>query len=49
MSSGRYDAIIVGAGIVGAACADECARQGMSVLVLDRDLVFHSDEIYNIR
>ena len=31
--------IIVGAGIVGAACADECARQGMSVLVVDRDVV----------
>ena len=39
MSSGNYDAIIVGAGIVGAACANECARQGMSVLVLDRDVV----------
>jgi D-hydroxyproline dehydrogenase subunit beta len=39
VSSGSYDAIIVGAGIVGAACADECARQGMSVLVLDRDVV----------
>lgn len=39
MSSGNYDAIIVGAGIVGAACADQCARQGMSVLVVDRDVV----------
>ena len=39
MSSGNYDAIIVGAGIVGAACADGCARQGMSVLVVDRDVV----------
>ena len=39
LSSGNYDAIVIGAGIVGAACADECARQGMSVLVLDRDVV----------
>src|SRR5215471_21521974 len=31
-----FDLIIVGAGIVGAACAAECARAGMKVLVLDR-------------
>ena len=31
-----FDLIIVGAGIVGAACAAECARAGMRVLVLDR-------------
>ena len=31
-----FDIIIVGAGIVGAACAAECARAGMKVLVLDR-------------
>jgi len=31
-----YDLIIVGAGIVGAACAMECARGGLKVLVLDR-------------
>ncbi len=30
---------MVGAGIVGAACADELARAGMSVLVLDADFV----------
>jgi glycine/D-amino acid oxidase-like deaminating enzyme len=30
------DVIIVGAGIVGAACAWECARAGLEVLVLDR-------------
>ena len=30
------DLIIVGAGIVGAACAMECARAGLKVLVLDR-------------
>jgi glycine/D-amino acid oxidase-like deaminating enzyme len=31
-----FDIIIVGAGIVGAACAAECARAGQKVLVLDR-------------
>jgi D-hydroxyproline dehydrogenase subunit beta len=31
-----YDIVIVGAGIVGAACASECARAGLKVLVLDR-------------
>ncbi len=34
--SRAYDLIIVGAGIVGAACAAECAQAGLSVLVLDR-------------
>ena len=34
--SDPFDIIIVGAGIVGAACARECARGGMRVLVLDR-------------
>lgn len=32
----NYDVIIVGAGIVGAACAAECVRGGLKVLVLDR-------------
>src|ERR1051325_6964361 len=31
-----FDLTIVGAGIVGAACAAECARAGLKVLVLDR-------------
>ena len=31
-----FDLIIVGAGIVGAACAAECARVGFKVLVVDR-------------
>lgn len=31
-----FDAIIVGGGIVGAACAAECARGGLKVLVLER-------------
>jgi glycine/D-amino acid oxidase-like deaminating enzyme len=34
--SQSYDVIIVGAGIVGAACAAECARARLKVLVLDR-------------
>ena len=34
--SQSYDIIIAGAGIVGAACAAECARGGMKTLVLDR-------------
>lgn len=32
----NYDLVIVGAGIVGAACADAAARAGLSVLVVDR-------------
>jgi glycine/D-amino acid oxidase-like deaminating enzyme len=31
-----YDIIVVGAGIVGAACAMECAKAGLRTLVLDR-------------
>jgi glycine/D-amino acid oxidase-like deaminating enzyme len=34
--SQTFDVIIVGAGIVGAACAAECTRSGLKVLVLDR-------------
>ena len=36
MSTVTYDAVIVGAGIVGAACADEFARRGIQVAVVDR-------------
>jgi D-hydroxyproline dehydrogenase subunit beta len=39
MSVATYDVVIVGAGIVGAACADECARQGMRVAVVDQEAV----------
>lgn len=35
----EFDLVIVGAGIVGAACATECARAGLKVLVLDRGAV----------
>ncbi len=38
VSSAAYDVVIVGAGIVGAACADEFARRGMRVTVVDRDV-----------
>ena len=31
--------MIVGAGIVGAACADEFARRGMSVAIVDREVI----------
>jgi len=39
MSGTSYDVVIVGAGIVGAACADEFARRRMRVAVVDRDIV----------
>ena len=39
MSSTAYEVVIVGAGIVGAACADEFALRGMRVAVVDRDVV----------
>lgn len=34
-----HDVVIVGAGIVGAACADEFARRGMRVAIVDQDIV----------
>ena len=39
MSAAAYDVIIVGAGIVGTACADECARHGLRVAVADQEMV----------
>jgi glycine/D-amino acid oxidase-like deaminating enzyme len=39
MSTLAYDVVIVGAGIVGGACADEFARRGMRVAIVDRDVV----------
>ena len=39
MSTVTFDVAIVGAGIVGAACADECALRGLQVVLLDRDAV----------
>ena len=37
--SQSFDIIIVGAGIVGAACASECAAAGLKTLILDRGIV----------
>ena len=34
-----YDVIIIGAGIVGAACAAECAREGLSVAIVEAGIV----------
>lgn len=39
MSKSVSDVVIVGAGIVGAACADELSRRGMQVTIMDRDMV----------
>ncbi len=39
MTAATYDAIVVGAGVIGAACAYECAKRGMKVLILDRNIV----------
>ncbi len=35
--SGSYDAVVVGAGVIGLACAREAARRGLSVAVLERE------------
>lgn len=39
MSSNRYDVVIIGAGIVGAACALECVREGLSVAIVEAGIV----------
>jgi D-hydroxyproline dehydrogenase subunit beta len=39
VSSSTYDVVIVGAGIVGAACADECARAGLSTALVESAFV----------
>src|SRR5215472_11160832 len=39
MSKKTYDVVIVGAGIVGAACANLLAERGLRVVVVDRDVV----------
>jgi glycine/D-amino acid oxidase-like deaminating enzyme len=39
MSKAAYDVVVVGAGIVGAACADEFARRGLHLAVVDGDVI----------
>jgi len=39
MSSKTYDAIIIGAGIVGSACAAECAREGLNVAIIEAGII----------
>ncbi len=39
MSRRAYDVVIIGAGIVGAACAAECAREGLRVAVIEAAFV----------
>ena len=39
MSDTTYDVAIVGAGIVGAACAAECARSGMRVAIVEEQMI----------
>src|SRR5438067_10161640 len=39
MSAKIYDVVIVGAGIVGAACAHECSQLGMRIAVVDQDVI----------
>jgi glycine/D-amino acid oxidase-like deaminating enzyme len=39
MSSNAYDVVIIGAGIVGAACAVECVREGLSVAIVEAGIV----------
>ena len=39
MIPAAFDVVIVGAGIVGAACADECAGSGMKVALVDGDCI----------
>lgn len=38
MNSHTYDAVVIGAGIVGAACADHLSREGLRVAIVERDL-----------
>lgn len=39
MSSRTYDVVIIGAGIVGSACAVECAREGLSVAIVEAGII----------
>src|SRR5205085_12303360 len=39
MTSHNYDVVVIGAGIVGAACAAECAAEKLSVAIVEARLV----------
>jgi glycine/D-amino acid oxidase-like deaminating enzyme len=39
MTSKTFDVIIIGAGIVGSACAAECAREGLSVAIVEAGII----------
>ena len=39
MSSNTFDVVIIGAGIVGSACAAECAREGLSVAIVEAGII----------
>src|SRR5215204_4893138 len=39
MTSNTYDVVIIGAGIVGAACASECAREGLRVAIVEAGII----------
>ena len=39
MSSRTYDVVVIGAGIVGSACAAECAREGLSVAIVEARII----------
>lgn len=39
MSAKGYDVVIIGAGIVGSACAVECAREGLSVAIVEAGII----------
>src|ERR1044071_293184 len=39
MSSKTFDVIIIGAGIVGSACAAECARAGLRVAIVEAGVI----------
>ena len=39
MTCKAFDVVIVGAGIVGSACAAECAREGLSVAIVEAGII----------
>src|SRR5829696_9110889 len=39
MTARAYDVVIIGAGIVGSACAAECAHEGLSVAIVEAGII----------